>query len=366
MTTPRQQGSNPRAQGTNPRAQATQDGTPPAASPGGGGQKARQEVSTQIAAPGPHERLGDAITNETWAADRENRELEVKLREKLARGMPEDELEERKVTLAKALFRQKVEYSAEQFEADAEYRARLERTVLANDAEALSRKQDADARVLLGSVAPTPPGARPDAEERRAEEERFMASAAAAQALAMHDDDCPVRKGKECSCRVLLRELESGALKELARNPVRWMENGVLRDAVLIQVDEGLEVVKMVADPISAQNPLIRVVEQLPARWVCNRCAMSIRGTSIDHRCDPADLKKAQSPLALARTLPADVKFGGAYRLFLWRDRGGDYHLGEMVVVAGRVIDERPIAGPESFNTIDAALLDAADRNLSP
>lgn len=359
MTTPRQQGSNPRAQGTNPRAQAAQDGTPPAVSPGGGGQKARQEVSTQIAAPGPHERLGDAITNETWAADRENRELEVKLREKLARGMPEDEL-------AAALTKQGIVFDGAQFAVDVEYRARLAKMLEDVDAEAISRAHDAAARVLLGSVAPTPPGAKPDAEERRAEEERFMASAAAAQALAMHDDDCPVRKGKECSCRVLLRELESGALKELARNPVRWMENGVLRDAVLIQVDEGLEVVKMVADPISAQNPLIRVVEQLPARWVCNRCAMSIRGTSIDHRCDPADLKKAQSPLALARTLPADVKFGGAYRLFLWRDRGGDYHLGEMVVVAGRVIDERPIAGPESFNTIDAALLDAADRNLSP
>lgn len=343
MTSPRDAGTNPRARGSNPRAQQAQEGTPPAASSGGGGQKARQEVAPQIAG---------------WVSPEE-----AALREKL-------ETDQAGVldttALENALSRQGVVYVREQLWSDAEYRARLKQVVLSNDAEALERKADADARMLLGAVVPTPPAAPESAEERRAEEERFMAAAAQAQALAQHDDDCPVRKGKGCSCRVLLRELESGGLKELERRPVRWVEDGMTWDAVLVRVDDGLEVVKMIGDPISAQNPHIRVTEQLPPRWVCNRCAMSIRGTSIDHRCDLADLKKAQSPLALARTLPADVKFGGAYRLTLWRDRAGDYHLGEMLVVAGRVVDERPIAGPESFNTIDAALLDAADRNLSP
>lgn len=342
MTSPRDAGTNPRARGSNPRAQQAQEGTPPAASPGGGGEKAGQEVATQI--------LDEAAQRAALDA-------------KLALGMPAWDGRE---ALERALIRQGVTYSAQQLEVDAEYRARLKQVVLSNDAEALSRKEDAAARLALGAVVPTPPAAPESADERRAAEEAFMKSAAAAQALAMHDDECPVRKGKECSCRVLLRELESGGLEVLEERPVRWVEQGMTRDAVLQRVDDGLEVTRMVADPISAQNPPIRVVEQLPPRWVCNRCAMSIRGTSIDHRCDAADLKKAQSPLALARTLPADVKFGGAYRLTLWRDRAGDYHLGEMLVVAGRVVDERPIAGPESFNTIDAALLDAADRNLSP
>lgn len=320
----RTDGTNPRAQGTNPRAQR---GTPPAASSGGGVENAGQEVTPQIpmcAAPGCRERA------ELGGYCGDHRATGMKPLAEVATQIP-----------------------------------------LANGS-AVAVSQPAAGEELRGAeseravVNPAHGDIAEELEDRLAAEKAFMASAEEAARMDRHDDDCPLRKGKECSCRANLQDLEREVLPQLERRPYRWVDQGLTRDCVMVRVDDGLEVKKQIPDPISAQNPPITITEQLPPRWVCSACAMSIRGTNIDHRCDVAVLAKARSPLALSRTLPADVRFGGAYRLVLWRDRAGEYHLGEEVVVADRVVEQRPIAGPEPYNIIEAAILDAADRNLAP
>lgn len=335
MTSPREAGTNPRARGTNPRAQQAQDGTPPAASSGGGAQDARQEVATQIPSDGAEE-------------VRKFAEQEQQLRAKLALNeLSNDEVWAR------------------------------EKVDPAQWGEEGARRRKARAVVVGDHVEVGPALTAEELEEKRRTEAVFMEQAAQAAAAAQHDDECPWRKGGECSCRAVFDEVAAAEGKgELERRLFRWSENavlkdglmvgGIVRDAVMVKLDNGRERRQQIADPISAQNPPITITVQDPPRWVCTSCALSLRGNGIDHRCDPATLMKVRAPRALSRQLSPDVKFGGAYRLFLFRDREGAYHLGEEVVLAGRVVEERPIAGPESYNTIEGALLDAADRLLTP
>lgn len=227
--------------------------------------------------------------------------------------------------------------------------------------------------------------------EQTESEKKFMELATAAEAMAGHDDDCPMRKGKDCSCRDNVRALDKEELPHLEEKRVEWdvstwrkpsvreaQEKPGVRSievkkrqvATLVRVDDGKVVTKLIPDPVAPHSKkLIEVEEQLPPRWVCSDCARSMRSVTADaisHRCDDADLQKANAPVALARSIPADVRFGGAYRLTIWRDRQGEYHLGEEVVVNGKVLEERAIAGPESFDTIEGAVLDAAVNKLAP
>ncbi len=214
-----------------------------------------------------------------------------------------------------------------------------------------------------------------EVEQEKAEAtERFMKAAAEAKQWAEHDEECPARKGKECSCRALLAMLRTDGLSVLESKEFAWQEWSDLgktptrtdRTAKLVRVDDGRKVNRVVPDPMSQTAKPITIVVHEPPRWICLSCASSMRGTDIDHRCDPAIRAKANSPLELSRTLPPDVKFGGAYRLTFWRDRAGDYWLGEEVVVGGKVIEERTIAGPESYNVIEGAILDASVQRLTP
>lgn len=358
----RTDGTNPRAQGTNPRAQR---GTPPAASSGGGVEKAGQEVATQILTPPTGNRTGTfwgvAASDKLAVGLMTDEEVFAREREDPA-DWEQHGSWRRKMRAGLALSNNAPRAEATHAEHVAAH-AEVERAVVVpgagsaiDSAQYAARRED---RELAGDIAE-------ELEDRLAAEKAFMASAEEAARMDRHDDDCPLRKGKECSCRANLQDLEREVLPQLERRPYRWVDQGLTRDCVMVRVDDGLEVKKQIPDPISAQNPPITITEMLPPRWVCSACAMSIRGTNIDHRCDVAVLAKARSPLALSRTLPADVRFGGAYRLVLWRDRAGEYHLGEEVVVADRVVEQRPIAGPEPYNIIEAAILDAADRNLAP
>ncbi len=206
-------------------------------------------------------------------------------------------------------------------------------------------------------------------------EERFMKSALEATAQSPHDDECPTRKGKECGCRDNVRQVRAGKLKvlETVRQTyavvIPVSADGTARmgqkTVELVRVDEGRTVTKMVPDPISAQNKPIPISVFEPPRWVCMSCSSAMRGTDIDHRCDETTLRKATEPMGLERTLPPDVKFGGGYRLTMWRDRAGEYHLGEEVIAGDRVVEERHLAGPEAWNVIEGAMLDFAVRKLS-
>lgn len=208
------------------------------------------------------------------------------------------------------------------------------------------------------------------------DEAKFMKTVAEAQSMSSHDDDCAQRKGKECGCRDNLRALESKELKVLESKTTEWStvvhhkkpkEPTIVREtAVLVRVDDGRTVSKTVPDPLSQTAKPITVTSREPPRWVCTACAASMRGTDIDHHCDDAVKNKAQRPIGLERTLPADVRFGGGYRLVLWRDRAGEYHLGEEVVAGNRVVEERHLYGPDAYNIIEGALLDAAVTKLAP
>lgn len=204
-----------------------------------------------------------------------------------------------------------------------------------------------------------------EVDERKSLEEGFMRSAQEAANWGEHDDECPERKGKECGCRANLEALKAGELKELERQPQWWTEGEVTKDCVLVRVDDGRDVKRTVPDPMSQTAKPIVIVVHEPERWICLSCAVSMRGKDIGHHCDPVVKARATAPIALSRTLSPDVKFGGAYRLTIHRDRAGEYHLGEMVVVDGKVAEERHIAGPESYNVIESALLAASDK-LTP
>lgn len=305
MSGRRDAGTNPRAMGTNPRAQAD---APPVASSEGEGREAGREVATQIPEVTPQILTDGSLTS-----------------------MVTDPLVPDGV--------------AHSLRTDPEW--------------TVGEKKENPSEVNATSLAEL-------ADEKDRAQDSFMAQAVQAQAMAGHDDECPSRKGKECSCRALLSALATEKLPELERKPMRWMENGILRNADLVRVDNGREVLKVIPDPISQTAKPITVSIHEPPRWVCLQCASSMRGTDLDHHCDPAVKAKAQAPLALSKQLPPDVKFGGAYRLTLWRDRQGEYHIGEEVVVGGKVIEERHLVGPESWNVIEGAMLDHADSRLTP
>ncbi len=206
-------------------------------------------------------------------------------------------------------------------------------------------------------------------------EETFMKLVAEAKTLANHDDDCAFRKGKECGCRdnwraLKAKELKSHEEKKIEWNSVVYRPKGLMETcpetATIVRVDDGRTVTRVVPDPLSQVAHPITVTHREPPRWVCLQCAASMRGTDIDHHCDETVRARAQRPIGLERTLPSDVRFGGGYRLTMWRDRSGDYLLGEEVVSDGRVIEERLIYGPDAYSVVEGALLDAAVTKLAP
>ena len=92
----------------------------------------------------------------------------------------------------------------------------------------------------------------------------------------------------------------------------------------------------------------------------------SITAESVDHRCDDADLHRAQRSVSLEKTITPEQRAAGAYRLTVWMDKGGDYWLGEEVVLDGKLVASNVLAGPESYSVIEGALLDASVNKLSP
>ncbi len=213
-----------------------------------------------------------------------------------------------------------------------------------------------------------------------------MKGAAEASLLVSHDDDCAHRKGKECGCRENLRVLKAGGYSVLEEKKMNWVRTvyrkataeemaagqrkpvavEMTESATVVRVDDGRTVIRMIADPLSPRLPPIQLATHEPPRWICTSCAMSVRGTDLDHQCDDAVKAKASKPIGLERSIPLDVRFGGSYRLTIWRDQGGDYHLGEEVVADGRVVEERHLYGPETYNVIEGAILDAAVNKLTP
>lgn len=321
MSGRRADGTNPRAQGTNPRAT---EAVPGAASSGGGGGEARREVSTQI-----------------------NRLLTA---EEASLALVSGETNQQALTIENRPL------TPEEIVSFGSGDVRL-----------------MDPRWTVGEEKKMEP-------EKDPAVEKFMRGAEEASSLSVHETDCVARKGKECACRDNLKALADGRLKELEKIECAF-NNVVLqgggrgapatetierKTATLVRVDDGRKVSKVVPDPVSAQNPPITIWSMEPPRWICLSCALSMRGTDISHRCEEWRVTKVQAPPSLDQSIPPETKFGGQYRLTVWRDRAGDYHLGEEVVVGGRVVEERAIAGPEAWNVIEGAVLDAAVNKLSP
>lgn len=242
------------------------------------------------------------------------------------------------------------------------------------------------ARQEVSTQIPIGPGVAIRRREPEMSETEFQRAVRAAQAVAVHDDGCASRKGKDCGCRDNLRALADGELETIETVTCRWMVRTFrgptaeerakgLRSvpvekeqtAELVRVDGGKTVTRLVQDPVSSTSKkMVEVEDYLPARWICLACAMSFRGTDFDHRCDDADLARVNKPIGLEKTITAETRFGGGYRITCWRDANGDYHIGEEVVVAGRVVEERKVYGPEPFNVIEGAFLDAVSTKLSP
>ncbi len=209
-------------------------------------------------------------------------------------------------------------------------------------------------------------------EEKKEKEEvtaKFMKSVEEAKSQSRHDDHCPFQKGKECGCRDNFRELVSGAMKRLESKQTAWATIAGTRTAELVRVDDGKTVKRMIADPLSPRNPPIQIEDFHPPRWICLECARSMRSalaSDIDHHCDEQDLVRAKKPMGLELSIPSDVRFGGGYRLVLWRDKAGGYNLGEEVVMENRVVEQRHLYGPDAYDIIEGALLDAAVTKLAP
>ena len=207
----------------------------------------------------------------------------------------------------------------------------------------------------------------------------------------LHDDECQTRRGKECNCRDNMLALDREELKVLEEKRCEWEETtwrkptaeeaatkpavksyAVLKSmaATLVRVDDGKVVERKIADPVSPDSGRTIVIEeQFPPRWVCTSCGQSMRSVtsdSVDHRCDDADLNRAQRSVSLEKTISSEARARGEYRLTVWRDGDGDYHLGEEVVVDGEVVAENHLCGPESYSVIEGAILDASVNKLIP
>jgi hypothetical protein len=102
-------------------------------------------------------------------------------------------------------------------------------------------------------------------------------------------------------------------------------------------------------------------------RWICTDCGVAMRVPGlIGHACDPAYLLFKQRPIRASLTIPKKLRFKGAYRLTIWRDLDGTYHLSEVIAQDGKLIIDTELVADNDYNTFEAALSDTLTQEFEP
>lgn len=190
-----------------------------------------------------------------------------------------------------------------------------------------------------------------------------------------HHDMCPGRRSNnitayECSCEANLVWLAESGVKPLERKRFSFMEKDAkgiesLIEVELWRVDDGRELHTTVPDTTALRRPKAKLVKQ-PPRWICTRCGWGGRGSDISHRCDYAAVRRASRAASVASMLSHQERTSGAYRLAIWRDGEGLYHLAEEYVMNGQVKELIEIDVDGNYNVIEGALLSASVDGFDP
>lgn len=125
----------------------------------------------------------------------------------------------------------------------------------------------------------------------------------------------------------------------------------------MCKVDNGLTTRVKKWHPIEKKE--IELPEVLPSLWLCRKCGYAARGLRVSsHHCEPEALAWSEKEPPLCEVVPRKVKESGEYRLTLWRDADMQYHLGEILMIEGRVIAQRESA---LESDLDVALVQVTD-----
>lgn len=166
-----------------------------------------------------------------------------------------------------------------------------------------------------------------------------------------HMPTCQTSRNAECDCPANLYDT-SLEVKERVKV-------GPKKDVEVIRVDDGRETFVIVPDPQSPRSGTIKKPVFILPRWVCTNCGWAARMKGlVDHHCDEALLIWKSRAMPLSATVSREKLFAGAYRLTIWRDKEGKYHVGEVVIENGMLIAEHEIVQEEYFPSAEAVISD--------
>lgn len=201
---------------------------------------------------------------------------------------------------------------------------------------------------------PTPPEldlAAVEAATRAAEEEKQRRAALKSR----HMPDCPVHRESECACPANLAVLPP---------PLEAVRHG---DVELIRVDNGYNYMAETQDPTTSAARLVTVERFMPPRWICTSCGAAWRTMAIvGHQCDPSLLLWRARPMPLSLSISAKRRVSGDYRVSIYRDAQGQYHLEELVFEGEKVVARREVSIDPDYLVIEASLGDLMVSEFSP
>jgi hypothetical protein len=176
-----------------------------------------------------------------------------------------------------------------------------------------------------------------------------------------HMPDCGIHRGgelAECGCPANLVSLPPPLeLEEVSGGGVT---------VNFIRVDEGFTKKVTIPDPQNSARTMVRDMYVAP-KWICTSCGAAVRCLKVGgHLCDPAFLVFKARPVPISLGLPSDKRFAGGYRLSVWRDLEGTYHLSELVLDAGRVVHDGLLVSDNDYNTFEGSFSDMLIREFSP
>jgi len=132
-------------------------------------------------------------------------------------------------------------------------------------------------------------------------------------------------------------------------------------------VDEAHEKTVRVPDPSSHRGPLVNKQVLVLPRWICTTCGLAQRIIKPGgHACDEAAIIWKSKPIPLSLSVPAAKRYSGAYRVTLFRDTEGRYHMGELVIENGMVVAENELLIEGYFPSLEGAVSDLLLSEFTP
>ncbi|MDX2014155.1 MAG: hypothetical protein SFW67_28410 [Myxococcaceae bacterium] len=178
-----------------------------------------------------------------------------------------------------------------------------------------------------------------------------------------HMSDCAATRDGECACPANLHTLTSADIIE-----TKEVEASAGRRVKMARVDEGYWKEVEAQDPtISGRVVLTKQRRWVEPRWVCLACGWACRAPAIhSHDCQPELLLFKARPLPLSHSIPPDERFSGAFRLTIWRDAEGEYHVGEVHLRDGRVLTDRELFRDGDFPALEGYVGDRIIEAFTP